>query len=153
MSIIIDLPHNPNEPTLDEFVEEIEGTVPAQSVENSLTAAHAVEQLCVAVSYVCEFLGGRVPKRIRISEVLNLDCRAVAERVACDAGPEATAGITRCVRNLVQHARSFEGKCRGCHPASGRRSSNFCVDGSEHICDRTQFSVVSPWNLRSRFHY
>jgi hypothetical protein len=107
MSIIIDFPYNPDEPTLDEFVEEIEYTLPIQLGEDSLTAAHRVEQLRVAASFVCEFFDGCAPKQIRISEVLHLDCRAVAERVACDAGPQATAGITRCVRYLVQHARSF----------------------------------------------
>jgi hypothetical protein len=102
MSIIID-----SSITLDEFMAEIEDTLPIQLGEDSLTAARRVEQLRVAASFVSEFLGGRTPKRIPISEVVRLDCRAVAERVACDAGPQATAGITRCVRYLVQHARSF----------------------------------------------
>jgi hypothetical protein len=109
MSVINDLTINHWELTLYDVLSEIDNNVPAQLGADSLATALRVEQMHVAASFVCEFFGGRAPKQISIFEIVGLDCRVVAARVACDGGAQAIAGIARCVRGLIEHARTYLG--------------------------------------------
>jgi hypothetical protein len=95
------------EPSLAEIITIETRKINAQLGRDSLDAARLIERMHVAASYVSQLLGGRALESIPISEVTDLDCDAVAENVASDAGQEATAGATRIVHNLVQHAHKF----------------------------------------------
>lgn len=93
------------EPSLAEIIAIETEKTNAQLGRDSLNAARHIERMHVAASYVSQFLGGQGLATIPISEVIHLDCDAVAQNVALDAGQEATAGAARIVRNLVQDAR------------------------------------------------